>query len=175
MAKKPEQEQAIPEAKKKRPRRPSRSRARVAKDVPAEETAEQRANRSTIKGRRVYRIATIMLAGEWNARHSHRQLAKEWALAVPTVRSYAAEASRTCDLVTGQRARLVDISRLRLHQVSLEDEPDRVMAARTLLESLGELRQRSIITEDNDPFATWTEVELDEFAKSGAVPQRFKK
>lgn len=143
--------------------------------MPAEpETDEQRATRSTIKGRRIFQIAKMMLAGEWNARASHKRLAKEWAIAVPTVRSYAAESSRYCDLVTGQRAKLVDISRLRLHQVSLEDEPDRVMAARTLLESLGELRQRSIITEGRDPFTEYTEAELQAFAETGKVPERLK-
>lgn len=139
------------------------------------ETDEQRITRSTIKARRIFQISKLMLAAEWNARHSHRQLAKDWGIAVPTVRSYAAEASRMCDLVTGQRAKLVDISRLRLHQVSLEDEPDRVMAARTLLESLGELRQRSIVTEGIDPLTGWTDAELDAFAVNGTVPERFKK
>jgi hypothetical protein len=163
-------------AKKKRPAKPIGSPARGAASVPTKpETDEERASRSTVKGRRIFQIAKMMLAGEWNARASHKQLGKEWAIAIPTVRSYASEASRYCDLVTGQRAKLVDISRLRLHQVSLEDEPDRVMAARTLLESLGELRQRSIVTEGNDPLTTWTDAELEVFAASGTVPERFKK
>jgi hypothetical protein len=124
------------------------------------------------KTRRVHRIATMMLAGEWNNRASHKALAAEWGCAVPTVRGMAAEASRLCDLTTNQRAKLVEISRLRLFEVSQQDEPDRVTAARTLLESLGELRQRNLVTEEVDPLTSWTDAELDEFAKSGKVPER---
>lgn len=127
------------------------------------------------KTRRVHRIATMMLAGEWNNRASHKALAKEWGCAVPTVRGMAAEASRLCDLTTNQRAKLVEISRLRLFEVSQQDESDRVIAARTLLESLGELRQRSLVTETVDPLTSWTDEELEEFAMSGKVPETFRK
>jgi hypothetical protein len=49
-----------------------------------------------------------------------------------------------------------------------------VTAARTLLESLGEVRQRNIVTEEKDPLTSWKDEELDEFSSSGKVPERLK-
>jgi hypothetical protein len=94
-----------------------------------------------VKRSRIFRIATAIAAGEWNA-ELETELTREWKLAPPTVRHMIAEASRIVDYHTGDRAKLVSLHRLRLSQIAGEDGPDRVQAIRTSLEHLGELRKR---------------------------------
>jgi hypothetical protein len=93
-------------------------------------------------------------------------------MSVKTVQHYSAEASRLVDYTTGQREKLVAIARLRLLQVLQENEGDRVPAARTLLEHMGELRQ-NIVVKPPDPFEGWTPEEVERFGETGTKPERF--
>lgn len=119
---------------------------------------------------RVFAIATLIAGGEWLPRMAD-ELAAEWRLSPVTVRHMAAEASRLVEYTTGDRQKLVNLARLKLRQIMLEDGPDRVQAARTLLEHLGELRQVHTVGE-RDPFEGWTEEEIRRYADTGVKPAR---
>jgi hypothetical protein len=130
-----------------------------------------------LKRARIFEIAQLMASGEWRASMA-KVLAKRWSspawtMSVKTVQHYSAEASRLVDYTTGQREKLVSIARLRLLQVLQENESDRVQAARTLLEHMGELRQTHVI-QPADPFDGWSEAEMDHYSKTGEVPERFR-
>lgn len=129
-----------------------------------------------LKRARIFEIAQLMASGEWRA-STAKVLAKRWSspkwtMSVKTVQHYSAEASRLVDYTTGQREKLVAIARLRLLQVLQEDESDRVQAARTLLEHMGELRQ-NIVVKPPDPFEGWTEEEVIAYGDTGERPERF--
>jgi hypothetical protein len=129
-----------------------------------------------IKRGRIFEIAQLMASGEWRASMA-KVLAKRWSspawtMSVKTVQHYSAEASRLVDYTTGQREKLVAIARLRLLQVLQENEGDRVPAARTLLEHMGELRQ-NIVVKPPDPFEGWTPEEVERFGETGTKPERF--
>jgi hypothetical protein len=129
-----------------------------------------------IKRGRIFEIAQLMASGEWRASMA-KVLAKRWSspawmMSVKTVQHYSAEASRLVDYTTGQREKLVSIARLRLLQVLQENESDRVQAARTLLEHMGELRQ-NIVVKAPDPFEGWTEEEVIAYGDTGQRPERF--
>jgi hypothetical protein len=130
-----------------------------------------------IKRGRIFEIAQLMASGEWRP-STAKVLAKRWSspawtMSVKTVQHYSAEASRLVDYTTGQREKLVSIARLRLLQVLQENESDRVQAARTLLEHMGELRQ-NIVVKAPDPFEGWTEEEIMQHAETGEYPARLK-
>jgi len=125
-----------------------------------------------LKRGRIFEIAKLMVSGEWRSNMAKR-FAKLWELEVKTVQHYSAEASRLCDFATGQRETLVKIARVRLLEVLQQDESDRVPAARTLLEHLGELRQHHVV-QQADPFEGWSEAEMDHFARTEEVPERFR-
>jgi len=94
---------------------------------------------------RVYRIACRIAAGEWN-RATEKEWAEEWGLSRVTVRHLAAEASRVVDICTNDRAKLIQVSRVRLAQIASEDAPDRVQAIKVQFEHLGELRKKLEVT-----------------------------
>lgn len=129
-----------------------------------------------VKRARIFEIAQLMASGEWRSSMA-KTLAKAWSspkwqVSVKTVQHYSAEASRLVDYTTGQRDKLVSIARLRLLEVLQQDENDRVPAARTLLEHMGELRQ-NIVLKQPDPFEGWTEDEITAYADKGEKPTRF--
>jgi hypothetical protein len=124
-----------------------------------------------LKRARIFELAQLMAAGEWKPKMAKR-FAELWSVSVKTVQHYTAEASRLLDLTTNQRATLVAITRVRLLQVLHENETDRVQAARTLLENLGELRQQHV-HQVADPFEGWTEAEITAYADKGQRPERF--
>jgi len=129
-----------------------------------------------VKRGRIFEIAQLMARGEWRSSMA-KTLAKawstpQWQVSVKTVQHYSAEASRLVDYTTGQREKLVSIARGRLLQVLQQDESDRVPAARTLLEHMGELRQ-NIVLKQPDPFEGWTEEEIQAYADKGEKPARF--
>lgn len=129
-----------------------------------------------VKRARIFEIAQLMASGEWRASMA-KVLAKawstpQWQVSIKTVQHYSAEASRLVDYTTGQRERLVNIARLRLLEVLQENETDRVAAARTLLEHMGELRQ-NVVLKQPDPFEGWTEDEITAYADKGERPARF--
>lgn len=95
------------------------------------------------KRARVYEIAQLMASGEWGDGIAHSQrLVAEWQLSESNVRLMASEASRLLEYTTTDREHLVRLTRLRLREVGDENGRDRVLALRTLLEHLGELRKR---------------------------------
>lgn len=126
-----------------------------------------------LKRSRIFEIAQLMAAGEWRPAMA-KSLGKVWGLDKKTVQHYSAEASRLLDYTTGQRERLVNIARVRLLEVMQENETDRVQAARTLLEHLGELRQNIQLRPTHDPFVGWSEEEVQHYADTGEKPGRLK-
>jgi len=126
-----------------------------------------------VKRGRIFEIAQLMASGEWRSPMA-KALGKVWKLDKKTVQHYSAEASRLLDYTTGQREKLVNIARMRLLQVLHEDENDRVPAARTLLEHLGELRQNITMKPALDPFEGWSDEEITRFGDTGERPERLK-
>jgi hypothetical protein len=146
-----------------------------SEDVPSDPDAAMPTPQE-IKRQRIFEIAQLMASGEWRASMA-KTLAKAWSsptwtMSVKTVQHYSAEASRLLDYTTGQREKLVNIARLRLLQVLQENESDRVQAARTLLEHMGELRQ-NVVLKQPDPFEGWSEDEIKAYADTGERPARF--
>lgn len=121
--------------------------------------------------RRVYRIAELMAAGEWSP-DLEPQLAAEWELAPGTIRKMTAEASRLLEYTTEDRQKLINLTRLRLQRILEDDDNDRVAAARTLLEHLGELRQFHMVRRQIDKFEGWTDQEIATFVETGVRPER---
>jgi hypothetical protein len=171
-----------PKPKAKRPpkREPERDPEELPPLTPADIPADPNAPVLTpqeIKRGRIFEIAQLMASGEWRASMA-KVLAKRWSspawtMSVKTVQHYSAEASRLVDYTTGQREKLVSIARLRLLQVLQENETDRVQAARTLLEHMGELRQVHVM-KPPDPFEGWTEDEIMKHAETGEYPERLR-
>lgn len=149
-------------------------------DIVAAEAAERKRSiravpvSAAIKRERIWRIAETMAAGLYERGVTAIALAKEWKLAVATVEHMAAESSRLCDLSIGDRKRLLQLLDARMVNVALQNEPDRVQAARTLYERMGELRQRHLITPTRDPFEGWTDEELERFYATGERPPRLQ-
>lgn len=156
--------------KKTRTKKPARRPAAPSSSVP---TSFDAGPMPPTHAARVGVIAEAMVCGTWT-RKSSRALAGAWGMTPTTVRRYAAEASALLDLATAQRAKLINLARLRLTEIALENGPDRVAALRTLLEHLGELRQRHLVTPSRDPVSEMTDDELEAFASSGAVPERLQ-
>lgn len=123
-----------------------------------------------LKRSRIFELAQLMASGEWRPKMAKRY-AEMWTVSVKTVQHYTAEASRLLDFTTNQRATLVSIARVRLLQVLQENETDRVQAARTLLEHLGELRQQHVVPA-TDPFEGWSDDEIKVYAETGKRPER---
>lgn len=143
-------------------------------DMPGDDSAPLTPQQ--VKRGRIFEIAQLMASGEWRASMA-KTLAKawsspEWTMSIKTVQHYSAEASRLLDYTTGQREKLVNIARLRLVEVLHENESDRVAAARTLLEHLGELRQNVTVKAALDPFDGWTDAEILHFGETKEKPER---
>ncbi len=138
-------------------------------------SARTRADRNT-KTRRVYRIAMLMAAGEWERGTTAAELAEEWELSEVSVRDMSAEASRLLELTTEDRQALVNLVRVRLRQIGEADGNDRVQALRTILEHMGELwqRQKHEVHVHRDPLEEWTDEEMREYLNSGRTPERLR-
>lgn len=146
-----------------------------SQDPSSPRAARTRADPS-IKRDRIYQIALLMAAGEWEKGTTAAVLAEEWELKEVTVRDMSAEASRLLELTTDDRHRLINLVRVRLRQIAEENGNDRVPACRTLLEHHGELwqRQKHEVTVHQDPFDGWAQSEIDHYASTGEVPERLR-
>lgn len=135
--------------------------------------SEEAIEAAEAKRKRIWHIAQLIAAGMWTKDQSRKytqELAAEWGVTFMTVRAYAAEASRWVDMSTGDREKLRDLVRQKLTQWMQEDGHDRVQAARTALEHLGELRQNVAVTTP-DPFEGWTEEQLEAYAAGKGPPK----
>jgi predicted transcriptional regulator len=157
-----------PRARVKRNRAP-----RPGQPPPPKAGSEEAILQAAQRRARVWHIAQLIAGGMWTkerARKYSQELAHEWGVTHMTIRGYAAEASRWVDMSTGDRQKLVDLVRQKLTQWVQEDGHDRVQAARTALEHLGELRQNVAVTTP-DRFEGWTEEQLQKFATTGEMPK----
>jgi hypothetical protein len=109
--------------------------------TPINPRARSRAVTPDVKRDRIFCIASTMAIGEWNDEHAEG-LREKWGLTAVYLRFMAAEASRLLEYTTNDRAKLIAAARVRLQQIAAQDGPDRVLAQRTLLEHLGEMRRR---------------------------------
>lgn len=151
-----------PSKGKKRPAAKGRPRPRARSNEALEDARRKRA--------RIFHIAQLIAGGEWEPEMAG-ELATLWELNVNTVRKYSAEASRLVELTTGDRQKLIDLVKVKLRQWVQEGVQDRVPAARTLLEHLGELRQNVSVTTP-DQFEGWTEEEVERFIATGERPKK---
>lgn len=91
---------------------------------------------------RIYAMSQLMAAGLWERGWTARQLCKHWGIPLGTVKGMSAEASHILDIVTNDKQTLLNLLRSRLLDIATQDDTDRVQAARTILEHLGELRHK---------------------------------
>lgn len=124
------------------------------------------------KNRLVFAVAKMMAVGEFERGKTAQRIAAEEQMSLTALQNICAEASRFVELsTTAGRPELVRMARVRLAEIAGQDGKDRVTALKTLLEHLGEMRQKIKLSRDEDFFAGWDERDLESYAATGKLPE----
>jgi phosphate uptake regulator len=103
-------------------------------------TREIHPRQDTVSARVRY-VIELMASGLYERGVTSRELAADWGLSVKSTEEYAAQASRHLELL-GQREHVLQMVRNRAAQWIDQFGPDRVPAAKLLIETVGGIVQR---------------------------------
>jgi hypothetical protein len=139
----------------------------------------------TVTELRLEEITNLMRHGEWERGQTDKVFAEVWGVAVSTVESLAAEASRILRRELAEKHEDVDDLKTDLRESFLRlarkaeaiGTPSAIRAAADALDKAGEylgIKPPAKVQHVKDEFSGWTNEELQTFIDTGVKPKRGK-